>query len=221
MLEVVNVSKSFKKDNGNFISILNNISIVFPNKGLVFILGKSGSGKTTLLNILESILKPTNGKVLYNNIDVYNTKNFIKDYRKKIIGILFQNYNLIKDLTTYENLLIAIEIHKVNKNRIFKYAKELHLSNLLDKKVNTLSGGEKQRVSFIRSIIHEPKILFCDEPTGALDEKNGLTILNLLKEYSKNNLVIIVTHNEKLINFDNDKIIRIKDGMIYEKNNFE
>lgn len=221
MLKVENLSKHYEIDNGNNVVILNNITINFPNSGIVFVLGKSGSGKTTLLNILESLLRPTSGSVFYDDKDLYkSSNNDLLNYRKKNIGILFQNYNLLDNLTVLENLVIFGEIHDIKQNRILDLLNQVGLGHKVNSLIDTLSGGEKQRISFVRSIIHEPNILFCDEPTGALDPINGSLLLKYIKEYSQNHLVIFVTHNEQLIDFSKDMFIRIKNGKVYEQKNF-
>lgn len=221
MLKVENLSKHYEIDNGNNVVILNNITINFSNSGIVFVLGKSGSGKTTLLNILESLLRPTSGSVFYDDKDLYkSSNNDLLNYRKKNIGILFQNYNLLDNLTVLENLVIFEEIHDIKQNRILDLLNQVSLGHKVNSLIDTLSGGEKQRISFVRSIIHEPNILFCDEPTGALDPINGSLLLKYIKEYSQNHLVIFVTHNEQLIDFSKDMFIRIKNGKVYEQKNF-
>lgn len=221
MLKVENLSQHYEIDNGNNVVILNNITIDFPTNGIVFILGKSGSGKTTFLNILESLLRPTSGSVFYDNKDLYkSSNNDLLNYRKKNIGILFQNYNLLDNLTVLENLIIFEEIHAIKHEKTLRLLNEVGLSNKVNSLIDTLSGGEKQRISFVRSIMHEPNILFCDEPTGALDSINGSILLKYIRDYGNNHLVIFVTHNEQLIDFNNDMIIRIKNGKVYEKKNF-
>lgn len=221
MLRVENLSKHYEIDNGNNVVILNNVTIEFPINGIVFVLGKSGSGKTTFLNILESLLRPTSGSVFYDNKDLYkSSNNDLLNYRKKNIGILFQNYNLLDNLTVLENLVIFEEIHEIKHEKTLKLLNEVGLGNKVNSFIDTLSGGEKQRISFVRSIMHEPNILFCDEPTGALDPVNGSILLKYIRNYSNNHLVIFVTHNEQLIDFNNDMIIRIKNGKVYEKKNF-
>ena len=209
MLEVKNVTKTFKLNNGNSISVLNNINLTLYDKGIVFILGKSGCGKTTLLSILEGILEPSEGKVFFNNKEVYKNNETINTF-----GILFQAINLIEGITVYENLLTTCEIKNIDKNNIDYYLEKFKLLNLKDRKVENLSGGEKQRVAFVRAILNKPNVLFCDEPTGALDLDNSLILMNLLRDFAKEGLVIIVTHNESLIDFNNDSVITLKNGKI-------
>ena len=214
MLEVKNVTKTFKLNNGNSISVLNNINLTLYDKGIVFILGKSGCGKTTLLSILEGILEPSEGKVFFNNKEVYKNNETINTF-----GILFQAINLIEGITVYENLLTTCEIKNIDKSNIDHYLEKFKLLNLKDQKVENLSGGEKQRVAFVRAILNKPNVLFCDEPTGALDHDNSLILMNLLRDFAKEGLVIIVTHNESLIDFNNDSVITLKNCKIVKINN--
>ncbi|MBO8427243.1 MAG: ATP-binding cassette domain-containing protein [Firmicutes bacterium] len=222
MLQVSGLSKNFKLNNGNYVNVLNNLSFNLPNKGLVFILGKSGCGKTTLLNILETLLEPSEGEIFFNGIKYSDLKKEkLVEFRKNKIGILFQSINLINSVSVYENLKIVCDIKNIDYKLIDQYLSKFNLTYLKNKNVDVISGGERQRVAFIRSILNSPDILFCDEPTGAIDDFNSLLLMNELREFSKNKLVIIVTHNENLINFDNDYIIRLKDGKIIQTLNFE
>ncbi len=222
MLQVSGLSKNFKLNNGNYVNVLNNLSFNLPNKGLVFILGKSGCGKTTLLNILETLLEPSEGEIFFKEIKYSDLKKEkLVEFRKNKIGILFQSINLINSVSVYENLKIVCDIKNIDYKLIDQYLSKFNLTYLKNKNVDVISGGERQRVAFIRSILNSPDILFCDEPTGAIDDFNSLLLMNELREFSKTKLVIIVTHNENLINFDNDYIIRLKDGKIIQTLNFE
>ena len=222
MLQVSGLSKNFKLNNGNYVNVLNNLSFNLPNKGLVFILGKSGCGKTTLLNILETLLEPSEGEIFFKGIKYSDLKKEkLVEFRKNKIGILFQSINLINSVSVYENLKIVCDIKNIDYKLIDQYLSKFNLTYLKNKNVDVISGGERQRVAFIRSILNSPDILFCDEPTGAIDDFNSLLLMNELREFSKTKLVIIVTHNENLINFDNDYIIRLKDGKIIQTLNFE
>lgn len=207
MLILKSINKQYQ---GSTTLALKNINLKFENHGMVCILGPSGCGKSTLLNIIGGLDFPTTGDIL---IDDTILKNFSKKdldyYHNKYVGFVYQNYNLINYLNVVDN----IELINKNKrtNELLKY---LHLDNKKYKKVNNLSGGEKQRVAIARSLINEPHILLCDEPTGALDIKNSNEIMNLLKSISKDILVIIVTHNEEFALKYGDRIIRMEDGSI-------
>jgi len=213
MIKVVNLYKSFNV-NGKEIGILNNINFSLPDHGMYFIYGNSGCGKSTLLNILEGILSPTKGKVYVNNVDLYSLKEKEKNaYYQSFYGILFQNFNLFEDLTIKENLEIALKVKGIKNDKIMgDLLKKYKLFKQKDQLVFTLSGGEKQRVALIRSLINNPSIIFADEPTGALDIENSYLLMEQLKELSKEKLVIIVSHNNKLVNEYNDGILYLENG---------
>ena len=214
MFKVKNLSHSYKLSNKNDLDILCDLNFELPNKGLVFITGKSGCGKTTLLNILEGILKPTSGEIIFDDIDIYKEKKF--DFTL-YNGILFQNYNLIDNLSVYENLKIVADLKNIDYKEIDNKLDKFNLLELKDSKIENLSGGEKQRIAFIRAILNNPKVIFCDEPTGAIDEENAKLLIDDLKEFAKTSLVIIVTHNRELIKNDDFKI-ELNKGKIVENN---
>ena len=201
--------------------VLNDINISFPNSGLVSIVGKSGSGKSTLLNILMGIEKPTKGKVLFKdkNIAKFNDRQFSK-FHLSGVSTVFQHYNLFDDLSALNNVILPLKMKGVNTLKAKKLAMKefanLGIENLADRKVKNLSGGEKQRVAILRSIITSPDVILCDEPTGALDNKNSREIMGILKNLSKNRLVIMVSHNKELVDKYSDYIIHLKDGKIIE-----
>lgn len=216
------VKKSFvvnKKDH----VVLNDINLSFPGKGLVSIMGKSGSGKSTLLNILMGIEKPTSGKVLYKgkNIAKFNDKQFSK-YHLSEVSTIFQHYNLFDDFSAFDNVILPLKIKGVPLRKAKKIVnekfKQLNLEFLKLRKVQNLSGGEKQRVAILRSIVTSPNVILCDEPTGALDSKNSQEIMGILKNLSKNCLVIMVSHNKDLVDQFSDYIVEIKDGKINASN---
>ncbi len=221
MLKVSNISKSFKLDSKSSIKVLDDVSFELPSKGMFFIFGKSGSGKSTLLNILELISSPDSGDIVFEGKSLLKlTKKDKNDYLRNVCGVLFQDFNLFENLTVKENSEIAMRIkgendYKFKDKLLDKYGLKDHEKQ----KVYKLSGGEKQRVCLIRAIISNPKIIFCDEPTGALDIKNSTMLMNDLKEISKGSLVIIVSHNKKLIQKYNDGCIEIKDGKAFVSKN--
>lgn len=196
---------------------LNKASFEIEKGELVVILGPSGAGKTTALNILGGMDNATNGKVIIANKDItrYNKKKLIK-YRREDIGFVFQFYNLIQNLTALENVELATEISKTPK----KPKSILEKVGLKDRTNNfpaQLSGGEQQRVAIARAIAKNPKILLCDEPTGALDYSTGKQILKLLQDTSRNDkmTVIIITHNASIAPMA-DKVIKFKNGEVKE-----
>ena len=216
------IKKTFvinKKEN----VVLNDINLVFPDSGLVSIIGKSGSGKSTLLNILMGIEKPTSGKVFFKgkNIAKFNDKQFSK-FHLSGVSTIFQHCNLFDDLTALANVTLPLRMKGVNSNKAKKAAiekfKELKIEELAKRKVKNLSGGEKQRIAILRSIITTPDVILCDEPTGALDVKNSREIMGILKNLSKKILIIMVSHNKELVDEFSDYIIQLKDGKIIENN---
>lgn len=203
-------------------NVLNDINISFPECGLVSIVGKSGSGKSTLLHILMGIEKPTKGKVLFNQKDIakFNDNKF-SNYHLTGISMIFQHYNLFSELNALENVMTPLLMRGVSKEKAEKDAikalKDVGMDSFIHRKVRSLSGGEKQRVAIARSIITNPKAILCDEPTGALDYKNSVEIMNILKRISENTLVIMVSHNRQLVNRYSDEIYTIKNGRIVDK----
>ncbi len=217
MIELKNVVKKYKSKKGHNTTALNNISIKFDNKGMTFILGKSGSGKSTLLNVIGGLDKYDSGDIL---ILGKSTKNFKKadfdSYRNTYVGFVFQEFNILEDYNVYENIVLALQLQKKNidESKINELLEKLELKNLKTRKVNELSGGQKQRVAIARALIKDPKIILADEPTGNLDSKTGKQVMDLLKEISKEKLVIIVSHDNESANIYGDRIIEISDGNI-------
>ncbi len=212
MIEVKNLSLSYKINDKVYKPILKDINLEFPDVGMFFIIGKSGSGKSSLLSVLEGINKPNKGKILINDINLYN-KNNLNEYYSNI-GILYQDFNLFNNLKVIDNLKIVCNNERLIDEYLLKY-------NLLDKKnsyIYNLSGGEKQRIALIRSLIKNPLILFADEPTGSLDLESSNFLIDELYNISKEKLVIIVTHNEELIKKYDSNYIRLENGSIIENN---
>ena len=212
------ISKIFKTHSGDFYA-LKNINLELSSTGLTSIIGKSGSGKSTLLNILLGIEKPTSGSLLFNNknISKMSDRRF-SQYHLNDISMVFQHYNIFLELTALENIILPLLMKGMSRNNAVKRGKELldefKMKNLMNQKCKTLSGGEKQRVAILRAIGTAPKVLLCDEPTGALDSKNSEAIMEILKKLSKSILVVLVSHNKELVKKYSDRIITLKDGMI-------
>lgn len=204
MLKLENINKSYNNE-----LILKNINLYFEDTGFISILGPSGSGKTTLLNIISGLIKPDSGTIQYNNLllNKFNRKSW-DSFRTYNLSYIFQDYKLLEDITVIDNIKIVTN----NNNKIKQLLAKLEINKIQKQKVNKLSGGEKQRVAIARALANDPDILLADEPTGALDTINSVKIMNILKEISKNKLVIIVTHNIELAKKYSDKIIYIKDG---------
>lgn len=218
MLELKKISKVYKLENFKQ-KALDNISINFRNCEFVSILGPSGSGKTTLLNIIGGLDNYTSGDLIINGISTkkYNDRNW-DTYRNHKIGFVFQSYNLITHQTVLSNVELALTLSgvksKERKKRAKDALKKVGLIEHINKKPNQLSGGQMQRVAIARALVNNPDILLADEPTGALDSKTSVQIMNLLKEVAKDRLVIMVTHNSDLAEKYSTRIIDLKDGEI-------
>lgn len=217
MILLKNISKTYKSRKGGKTKALDSVSINFEDKGMTFILGKSGSGKSSLLNIIGGLDKFDSGDMF---ILGKSTKDFkqadFDSYRNTYIGFIFQEFNILEDYDVYENIVLALQLQQssIDDEKIDKLLERLELKNLKRRKVNELSGGQKQRVAIARALIKDPKIILADEPTGNLDSKTGKEVLELLKEVSKDKLVIVVSHDEESANIYGDRVIRIKDGVI-------
>lgn len=211
--------KSFPIDKEQSFYALNNINLSFDEYGFVSIVGKSGSGKTTLLNMISKFDKPSRGEIYLNKKKyVYKTKKDYLFYRDQI-GIVSQQYNLIPDTTVMDNVTLPLLLSGCNKNKAISNATSLleYVGipiELYNAKVNKISGGEAQRVAIARALIRNPKILLCDEPTGALDSANSIKVMELLSSISKSRLVIMVSHNLQIVKEYCNRIIEIADGSI-------
>ena len=220
IVEFMDVSKIYKVGDMEF-KALSNASFELNEGELVVILGPSGAGKSTLLNMLGGLDNPTSGKIIVEGQDISKLKNNeLAEYRASHVGFVFQFYNLIPTLTVHENVTLVKEIAKEPLSAT-KMLEEVGLKEHYKKFPSELSGGEQQRVSIARALAKNPKILLCDEPTGALDSETGVVVLKLLlkmaREYNKT--IVIVTHNSNIAEIA-DKIIRVRSGKIQsiEKN---
>ena len=219
-IKLESVSRKYILDKTSEFYAVKNVSLSFEDTGMVAICGKSGSGKSTVLNMIGKLDSPTEGKVIFDNVDITKIKEKEKTkYYKDKIGILFQNYNLLEDHSVLFNVALPLIICGEKKANAFSKAKEalayVGISSLLyASKASLLSGGEKQRVALARTIINKPEVILCDEPTGALDSKNSINVMKILKDYSKNNLVIMVSHNLQLTEKYSDRIIELSEGKI-------
>ena len=221
MIELRNVTKIYKSKKASDTIALNDISLKFPDKGLVFVLGSSGSGKSTLLNLLGLLDKPTNGEILVNGTNINKMSDkLLTRYRNNYIGFIFQEFNLFDELNVYDNIELCINVKNVLdlKGKIDNLLNDLGLSGYGKRKINELSGGEKGRVAIARAIIKSPSVILADEPTGNLDSENSKIIFDILKKISKNHLVIVVSHEEALAQIYADAIVRLEDGKIIQNN---
>lgn len=194
--------------------VLRGINLSVDENDFVVILGASGSGKSTLLNILSGLEKSDSGEVLYNGENISNyTETQLTEFRRKNIGFVFQQYYLLNNLTVFQNVRVGANL--ANNSDCFEILKELGLEDKVEKYPNELSGGEQQRVSIARALAKKPKVLFLDEPTGALDEETGRGILEyILKLRNESKFtMIMVTHNENIAQIAN-KIVHVKSGKV-------
>ncbi|GEM_PF-181409 len=212
MIKLIDISKSYG-EGPNKQEVLKKINLLLPDKGFISILGKSGSGKTTLLNLLGGIDKFDSGEIYYYTKKYSKlTDNDWDGMRSNIISFVFQEDNLIDSFDVIENLRFVLS--NQNDDIIFETLKKFELESKADKMPYQLSGGEKQRISIVRSLLKESKIILVDEPTGNLDEENSKIVLKLLRELSKEKLVFMITHDKEYAELYSDEIIHIKGGMI-------
>lgn len=216
IVELKNVSKTYKTGENKF-KALDNIDLEINKGEFVVILGPSGAGKSTLLNLIGGMDTPTEGSIKIDGEEISKyTESQLSDYRAENIGFIFQFYNILPTLTVFENVELVKDIVK-SGNDSKEAIKAVGLEQHMNKFPNQLSGGEQQRVSIARAIAKNPKLLLCDEPTGALDSKTGVEVLKLLKKQCDGNnganTVIIVTHNSLFAEIA-DTVIRVKNGKI-------
>ena len=219
MIKIVNLEKVYYLKNKIFQKALSNVNLELPDKGLVLICGKSGSGKTTLLNILGGLDCQTSGDVIVDGEKL--EKKDLDSYRNYYSSFVFQDLNLIEELSVLENLEVSFDLtrRKHDKNLIIETLKkvnlpdtEISIDDFLSGHPKELSGGQKQRVSIARALLKNPSVLILDEPTAALDEENSKHIGEMLKDISKDCLVIVSSHNLDVLSSLADRIIEIEDG---------
>lgn len=220
MLSLTHITKNYVSGD-NTVAALKDISIEFRKSEFVSILGPSGCGKTTLLNIIGGLDRYTDGDLAINGV---STKEFKEadwnNYRNHSIGFVFQSYNLIPHQTVLANVELALTLSGVSKEerrrRAIEVLKKVGLGDQLKKKPNQMSGGQMQRVAIARALVNDPEILLADEPTGALDSETSVQIMNILKDISKDKLIIMVTHNPDLADEYSSRIVRLLDGNIVD-----
>ena len=223
MLEIKKITKVYQTEGFKQIA-LDKVSVNFRKSEFAAILGPSGSGKTTFLNIIGGLDKYTSGDLIINNVSTKNYSDRQWDsYRNHRVGFVFQSYNLINHQTILKNVELALTLSGISKEqrreRVLKALKDVGLEKHINKKPNQLSGGQMQRVAIARALVNDPEIILADEPTGALDSETSIQIMKILKDISKNKLVIMVTHNPDLAKEYASRIINIKDGKITSDSN--
>ena len=223
MLKLLNISKTYKT--GELVQVaLDGVSLNLRDNEFVAILGPSGSGKTTLLNIIGGLDRYDDGDLIINNVSTKNYKDRDWDtYRNHTIGFVFQSYNLIPHQSVLSNVELALTIagisRKERRQRALDALEQVGLKDQAHKKPNQMSGGQMQRVAIARALVNNPDILLADEPTGALDSKTSIQVMELLKKVAKERLVVMVTHNPELANQYANRIVNLKDGKIIADSN--
>ena len=216
MIKINSLNKFFNKGRSNEIHVINDISLELPEKGMVAIFGKSGCGKTTLLNVIGGLDKFHSGSVSIKGENISGNADVL---RNKYIGYIFQNYNLQKEETCAKNvenalLLCGMTDKKEIDKRVEDALSSVDMEKYAKRTPDTLSGGQQQRIAIARAIVKNPQIILADEPTGNLDEANTVMIMDLLKEISKEHLVLLVTHEANLVDYYCDKVIELSDGKV-------
>ncbi len=220
MIKLENVNKYFNKHKKNEIHVINNTSLNFPKTGLIAILGPSGCGKTTLLNTIGGLDNVSSGHIYVDGERI--TKVFshkIDEIRNLKIGYIFQDYKLVDNMSVFDNValslkLIGLKDKKKIEERVMYTLEKVNMARYKNRPASMLSGGERQRVGIARALVKNPKIIIADEPTGNLDSKNSLEVMNIIKGISEKYLVILVTHEEELARFYASRIVELKDGVV-------
>ena len=219
MIQLKKVNKYFNRFKKNQIHVIDNTSIDFPDTGLIALLGPSGCGKTTLLNAIGGLDKINSGKIYINGTKIPKTSYFKDKKRTLNIGYIFQNYNLLDNMTVYDNValslkMIGIKNKKEIKEKVDYVLEQVDMIRFKNRRCDALSGGQRQRVAIARAIVKNPSVIIADEPTGNLDSKNTIEIMNIIKSISQSKLVILVTHEKELAEFYASRIITLVDGKV-------
>ena len=220
MIKLEHIKKTFNRYKKNKINAINDTTLSFDETGLVAILGQSGCGKTTLLNVIGGLDKVDKGNIYIDGERLTHVSSYKKDKIRNLnIGYIFQDYKLIENMSVFDNVaivlkMIGIKDHKEIEKRVLYTLDKVNMLRYKKRPVNMLSGGERQRVGIARAIVKNPKIIIADEPTGNLDSRNSIEIMNIIKKISENRLVILVTHERELAEFYASRIIEISDGKV-------
>ncbi|MCL6602849.1 MAG: ABC transporter ATP-binding protein [Paenibacillus sp.] len=222
VLHAQEVRKSFGV-RGNVQQVLKGINLRVVEGEFVGIMGPSGSGKSTLINVLATIDKATEGNIFVEDTNISNMKNAeLSDFRRKKLGFIFQDYNLLDTLTVKENILLPVSLGKMIKAEaeaeFQAIAADLGIQEIAHKYPHEISGGQRQRTSAARALIHRPSIVFADEPTGALDSKSASSLLGMIEELNRqrNITIMMVTHDPVASSYCN-RVVFLKDGMLYSE----
>ena len=222
MLETRELVKIYKPKKGVPVTALNKISLKFPEKGMVFLLGKSGSGKSTLLNVLGGLDKYDGGEIIIKGV---SSKNFrqqhFDSYRNTYVGFIFQEYNVLDEFSVGANIALAIELQgrRASDSEINDILKQVDLEGFGARKPNELSGGQKQRVAIVRALAMNPDVILFDEPTSALDPEMVGEVLEVMRELAKEGMtMVVVTHEMGFAREVGDRVLFMDDGKILEEN---
>jgi len=216
MISINRINKFFNKGKSNEIHVINDVELSLPESGMVAIFGKSGCGKTTLLNVIGGLDSFESGSLTIEGADIRKNTD---ELRNKYIGYIFQNYNLNKEETCYDNVADALRLCGMSdgeemNERVIAALTNVGMEKYVKRTPDTLSGGQQQRIAIARAIVKNPRIILADEPTGNLDEANTVMIMDLLKQISKDHLVILVTHEAELVDYYCDTVIELHDGRV-------
>ena len=226
MIKLVNVNKYFNRFKSNQIHVINNTNLELPKTGLVALLGESGCGKTTLLNAIGGLDKINSGSIYVNGKKMPRGTTYAKDKLRTLnIGYIFQNFNLLDNQTVFDNIAISLKMigiknKKEIEDRVYYVLEKTNMYRFRNKLCSDLSGGQRQRVAIARALVKNPSVIITDEPTGNLDSKNTIEVMNIIKHISTSKLVILVTHEKDIAYFYAERIIKLEDGKIIsnEKN---
>ncbi|MCR5376259.1 MAG: ABC transporter ATP-binding protein [Lachnospiraceae bacterium] len=216
MFDIKNLSMIYDMDTDERMFALKSIDLTFPDKGLIGIIGPSGSGKSTLMYCLSTLKKPTDGSVCYNGTELTGISDTEREsLRRREFGFVFQKHYLVPYMSALDNVMVAaVGSDQATVAKAKAFLAKLGLGEReIGKRPSKLSGGQCQRAAIARAMINDPKVLFADEPTASLDHENAFNVMRILKEYSADRLVLVVTHDRSILD-DADRIIEMWDGEI-------
>lgn len=215
MLKLRHVYKTYANDR----HVLRDLNFETTTSGLYFIAGESGSGKTTLFKLLTAISQPTSGEIFFKNFNISKlNRKEVSDYRKNI-GIVFQDYKLMPDLSIYENIILPLKIQKKNRTEISQkinhISEKLGLNDFLNEYPEHISGGQQQKAALARALIHNPELIIADEPTGNLDSQNSREVIQILSDFANQGAtVFIATHDQSILSKTSEKILTLHKGQL-------
>jgi putative ABC transport system ATP-binding protein len=220
LISLEHISKSFTEGNVVY-QVLKSINAEFSEGECVALLGRSGSGKSTLLNLISGIDRPDSGRIVIGDVDITALSEHKRTlFRRKSIGFIYQFFNLIPTLNILENIMLPLELNgKKEKSRALELLDEVALLDRKGDYPDRLSGGEQQRVAIIRALVHDPAIILADEPTGNIDKKTGLNILDIMERLirKRNKNLILVTHSKEVAGFA-DRLLLLEEGVLKKQN---